>query len=453
MRKRWKVIVRIWMAGAFVAGSGQFNGMGGAGGPQPMEHVLAAGSPSPTVEAADVSPDTADASSETSDGASDLSTATPQPASGGLQSQLSEAQKKREALQQEKQLIEAEVDRVQRYADNIIKYVKTLDTQFNRLNFNIEANKASVKRMKEEVETVNQEFELAQERQQTQYDSMKARIKYMYENSDDSYLQFLLESRSLAELFSREEYIEKITSYDKTLFSKYQAVLAEVTAAKEKAKDKLDEVEATKEALKYERQTLKKLSKEKNRQIQTYQEMLASGQANLAEYAEKISAQEQKIEAILQEQREEIAAQEAETDGSEPQVLPVTGDYAWPLTVRGRISSPFGYRSAPTAGATTYHKGVDWATPTGTAVNASCGGTVAKAGWGSGYGYVVYIDHPDGRQTRYGHLSKVLVSVGQTVTQGQKIALSGNTGVSTGPHLHFEILINGSQVNPLNYLN
>ncbi len=118
----------------------------------------------------------------------------------------------------------------------------------------------------------------------------------------------------------------------------------------------------------------------------------------------------------------------------------------------GRQSSGFGKRSAPTKGASTYHKGIDWSTPTGTAVYASCGGTVAKAGWGSGYGYVVYINHEDGRQTRYGHLSKVLVSVGQTVKQGEKIALSGNTGITTGPHLHFEILINGVQVNPLKYL-
>lgn len=119
----------------------------------------------------------------------------------------------------------------------------------------------------------------------------------------------------------------------------------------------------------------------------------------------------------------------------------------------GRQSSPFGRRSAPTKGASTYHKGIDWATPTGTAVYASCGGTVTRAGWGSGYGYVVYIDHEDGRQTRYGHLSKVLVSVGQQVKQGEKIALSGNTGVSTGPHIHFEILINGTQVDPMKYLN
>ena len=119
----------------------------------------------------------------------------------------------------------------------------------------------------------------------------------------------------------------------------------------------------------------------------------------------------------------------------------------------GRASSGFGRRTAPRRGASTNHKGQDWAVPTGTSVVASCGGTVSKAGWGSGYGYVVYINHVDGRQTRYGHLSKVLVKSGQTVKQGERIALSGNTGISSGPHLHFEMLINGSQVNPLKYLN
>lgn len=119
----------------------------------------------------------------------------------------------------------------------------------------------------------------------------------------------------------------------------------------------------------------------------------------------------------------------------------------------GRISSGYGGRKAPAKGASTNHKGIDWATPIGTAVMASSGGTVTRAGWGSGYGYVVYIQHADGRETRYGHLSKVLVKPGQKVSQGQKIALSGNTGRSTGPHLHFELRINGAPVNPLEYLN
>ena len=119
----------------------------------------------------------------------------------------------------------------------------------------------------------------------------------------------------------------------------------------------------------------------------------------------------------------------------------------------GRLSSGFGARSAPTKGASTYHKGIDWATPIGTTVVASNAGTVVTAGWASGYGYAVYINHDDGKQTRYGHLSKVLVKPGQRVSQGERIALSGNTGITTGPHVHFEIRINGNAVNPLNYLN
>ena len=125
--------------------------------------------------------------------------------------------------------------------------------------------------------------------------------------------------------------------------------------------------------------------------------------------------------------------------------------YIKPLS-GGRQSSGYGMRKAPTKGASTNHRAIDWATPTGTAIWASCGGTVSVAGWQSGYGYVVYINHPDGNQTRYGHLSKILVSSGQKVKQGQKIALSGNTGRSTGPHLHFELRVNGTPVNPYNYI-
>ena len=119
----------------------------------------------------------------------------------------------------------------------------------------------------------------------------------------------------------------------------------------------------------------------------------------------------------------------------------------------GLASSGFGSRPAPTKGASTNHKGQDWAVPTGTSVMAASSGTVTRAGWGSGYGYVVYIDHGSGVETRYAHLSKILVKVGQKVKQGERIALSGSTGVSTGPHLHFEIWMNGTAINPLKYVS
>lgn len=114
--------------------------------------------------------------------------------------------------------------------------------------------------------------------------------------------------------------------------------------------------------------------------------------------------------------------------------------------VGGRITSNYGQRWGR------LHAGIDYGVATGTSVMASCGGKVISAGWNGGYGNCILIQHSDGSRTRYAHLSKILVTVGQKVKQGEKIALSGNTGNSTGPHLHFEIIVNGSAKNPLNYL-
>lgn len=172
------------------------------------------------------------------------------------------------------------------------------------------------------------------------------------------------------------------------------------------------------------------------------------------------SAGRRKIVAVTtykngQEQSREILKEEIYAEAV-PKIVErgtkIPPTYIRPIS-GGRTSSSFGSRSAPTKGASTNHKGIDWAVPIGTAVVASNAGVVTKAGWGSGYGYVVYIRHADGRETRYAHLSKVLVKAGQTVSQGQRIALSGNSGRSTGPHLHFEIRINGVAVNPVKYLS
>lgn len=122
-------------------------------------------------------------------------------------------------------------------------------------------------------------------------------------------------------------------------------------------------------------------------------------------------------------------------------IKPITG---------GKISSPFGWRTL--YGRRDYHRGVDWSCPTGTAVRAAGTGKVIQAGWNGSYGYCITIQHSDGRQTLYAHLSRVLVSKGQQVKQNTKIGLTGNTGNSTGPHLHFEVIVNGSPVNPYKYI-
>lgn len=124
--------------------------------------------------------------------------------------------------------------------------------------------------------------------------------------------------------------------------------------------------------------------------------------------------------------------------------------FIWPL--RGRISSPYGWRLHPILGERHLHIGLDIAVPEGTPVHAAAGGRVVEAGWSGGYGILVVVDHDDDYSTYYAHLSALRVSLGQYVEQGQLLALSGNTGMSTGPHLHFEIRAGGQPVDPEIYL-
>lgn len=123
---------------------------------------------------------------------------------------------------------------------------------------------------------------------------------------------------------------------------------------------------------------------------------------------------------------------------------------SWP--VRGRITSPFGWRKHPIKNKRLFHNGIDIAVPKGTSVTAAAAGKVTYSGWMNGFGYTVIIDHGQGIETLYGHNSRVLVKKGVTVQRGQKVALSGSTGLSTGPHLHFGVLKNEKPLNPMNFL-
>ena len=127
-----------------------------------------------------------------------------------------------------------------------------------------------------------------------------------------------------------------------------------------------------------------------------------------------------------------------------------TGSFRWPTS--GRITSYFGGRKSPGGIGSTNHKGIDIAVPRGTPIYAADGGTVTYSGWMSGYGYLIIIDHGNGYQTYYGHNSSLVASKGEKVHKGQLIARMGSTGISSGNHCHFGIKLNGTFVNPLNYL-
>lgn len=427
MRRRWKVAAGVWLAGAVITGAAGFV-KADMPGLKIMDKVYAAPQQS------------SEASSDTESS----------PADSSYQGQLDQAEKKKQEMEEEQKALEKKLDNIQQFTEDVSKYVRSLDMQMTNLLDNIDSNKEEMKAVKEEIREVDQEYEKAQSLQQEQYDGMKAHIKYMYENSDSNYLVYLMKSRSLAEFLSREEYVEKVTDYDKVLLNRYQQVLDEVALAQKKAEEKQKEVTAAKITLKYEKEKLEQISEEKTRQIKVYQGLISDNKQDVASYALQIAQQEKEIEDLLQQNRTSIAEQEK--NGDTVQIVPTTGEYAWPLPVSGRITSTFGYRKAPTAGASSYHKGVDIAVNTGTNVLACKEGKVVTAAYSASAGNYVAIYHGGGIYSYYMHCSQLKTSVGKHVEKGQVIARSGSTGISTGPHLHFAMYKAGNYVNPMYYV-
>ena len=432
MRRRWKIAAGVWLAGALLTGAAGVAGTD-LSGLRVMDKVYAAPQESGEPVA---SPEATEDTAIVND--------------GSYQGRLDAAEQKQQKLKEEKKALEKKLDNIQDFTDDVSKYVSTLDMQMTNLLDNIDANKEDIEDIKQEIQSVNEEYDNALSRQQEQYDGMKAHIKYMYENSDSNYLVYLMKSRTLAEFLSREEYVEKVTNYDKVLLNKYQQVLDEVTIARQKAEEKQREVTATKNSLKFEKEKLEQLSDEKTRQIKIYQGLVADNRQNVASYAAQIADQEKEVEAILREGRDKIS--QSEKSGDTVQIMPTNGEYAWPLPVSGRITSTFGYRKAPTAGASSYHKGVDIAVNTGTNVLACKEGKVVTAAYSSSAGNYVAIYHGGGIYSYYMHCSQLKTSVGKHVEKGQVIARSGSTGISTGPHLHFAMYKSGNYVNPMYYV-
>lgn len=204
MRRRWKIAAGVWLAGALLTGAAGVAGTD-LSGLRVMDKVYAA--PQESGEAV-ASPEATEDTAIVND--------------GSYQGRLDAAEQKQQKLKEEKKALEKKLDNIQDFTDDVSKYVSTLDMQMTNLLDNIDANKEDIEDIKEEIQSVNEEYDNALSRQQEQYDGMKAHIKYMYENSDSNYLVYLMKSRTLAEFLSREEYVEKVTNYDKVLLNKYQ---------------------------------------------------------------------------------------------------------------------------------------------------------------------------------------------------------------------------------------
>jgi murein DD-endopeptidase MepM/ murein hydrolase activator NlpD len=282
--------------------------------------------------------------------------------------------------------------------------------------------------------------------------ALKKRLVDIYENGDLSYAAVLLSARSFSEFVERWEDLRLlINSNEEAVRQRRDAERAVASIESELQRTQLELAQAQQQqaqarsqlgALADERANLVSLADQQRRHIA----------AEVAEMEGLSAAEESELEALIQQRARELEAERlaqrraAGIAGTPYVPSSGPGSFSWPVS--GTITSPFGWRSNPFGGSPEFHQGLDIAAPTGTTVVAAASGTVILAKWYGGYGNYILIDHGGGYSTGYGHLSAIYVSDGQAVQRGQAIGAVGSTGQSTGPHLHFEVRIDGKPVDP-----
>ncbi|MDQ2866363.1 MAG: peptidoglycan DD-metalloendopeptidase family protein [Candidatus Eremiobacteraeota bacterium] len=288
-------------------------------------------------------------------------------------------------------------------------------------------------------------------------DLLKKRLIDIYENGDMSYAAVLLSARSFNEFVERWEDLRLlIASNQNAVHARANAErnVARIQENLESAKLQLDRQQQ--EQLQARNQ-LGTLAEERHNLLAVANDQRQHVATEVAEIEDLTSAEEAELEALIRERQRELDAQrEARRRAAGIAGNPIPnegapGALSWPVS--GTITSPFGWRSNPFGGAPDFHPGLDIAAPSGTTVTAAASGTVILAQWYGGYGNFILIDHGGSLSSGYGHLSAMYVSSGQEVARGQAIGAVGSTGHSTGPHLHFEVRVNGKPVDPASRLH
>ena len=377
---------------------------------------------------------------------------------------VSEAQQEKKELEAKRAETKKLLEDLEDDKGDILAYVNKLDKKMTTLASGIRDIEKKIKKKEKNLEKLEGKIAKAQEDIANQYDTMKKRIKYMYENKNSGYIDILLSSDGLSDFLNRSEYIEKISEYDSSMITNYKNAKDDLEEKKIALTENREVLIESKEELENQKKALDTIYEKKNNELKRYNQEIKDAQSDISEYNNELEKQEKIIEqALLEEQKrimEEEARKKAEAEknnlnpGTQTQtVQPNSGGYVWPLSIAGTITSYFGPRKSPTAGASSYHQGIDVGAPAGTPIRATKAGTVTTASYSSGAGNYVMINHGNGVFSVYMHCSSLNVKQGQSVATGATIAYVGSTGVSTGNHLHFGISVNGGYVNPLGYVS
>ena len=383
-----------------------------------------------------------------------VSEAFPVPAYAVTQSQIDELKEQRNVIRAQRQEKQAIVEALEAEKADVVAQKQAMDERNMYTLQQIQLNNQEIELYDEMIAEKAAELEEAQRLENEQLERYRARVRAMEENGGYNILAIISKSDSFSDMLTAMDDVGEIMESDRQLEDAYIAARENTESVKADYEDTRAELEELKAQLKAEQEELEKDIEEAIQIILDLENDLENRQA---EYDAIMAAEDaanatiDKLVAELEAQRaaEAAAAAAAAGGGSGGSGnANATGSFLWPVASYVYVSSRFGLRVHPITGETKSHTGIDIASNQGTAVYASDGGSVTLAGWNGGYGNCIMIDHGNGYVTLYGHLSSISVSVGQTVSQGATIGAVGSTGNSTGPHLHFEVLKNGTRIDP-----
>lgn len=395
-----------------------------------------------------------------------------------IDQQIQQLESKAASAKQEQKKAAANKQEAQHYKNKTNAYLKVVLEQINVVSDELASVSLQIENTEEDLRTTKKDLQAAEDRIVAREKLLESRVRLMYTDGAVSYLDVLLSSTSFTDFLTRADSLKTIVDQDQHLLDEHKKDKQLVVEKKADLDRQYAEAKSLYSQKKQRKSQLNDKEKEKQVLLASYdakieqsEELTAEQEAVLMQIAGKRSALLQEKNKLREQQAAAAAKARAQaaarakaaakaptrvssSSNGEVTYSSGSGIFARPVS-GGRISSPFGPRIHPITGEVgKLHAGVDFAVPVGTSVHAASGGIVIMAEWYSGYGYTVIIDHGGGLWSLYGHLREggFKVSKGDTVNKGDTIAESGNTGNSTGPHLHFEVRDNGTAVNPMNYL-
>ena len=360
-----------------------------------------------------------------------------------LKEKLERAEADKKEAQSKLDSIKSDKGDIQAQKSAIDVQLADVENQLHALYEDIAVTENKIAEKQAELDTAEQEL--------TEYsDTYKERLRIMYENNDTSYLAVIFGAKDFSDLLYRIELVNQVVEYDK-------GIIKTLDDTRKKIEDAKTEIEEQKEVLVLNQQIQEQKAAELESVRAAKQTILDNLSADEEKYKEILDAADREEESLRREiqaltsQSSTTQTPAASSPSSSSAPVYSGGALQWPTPSTTYVTSPYGWRFHPIQKRNKLHTGVDIGAGYGASVVAAEGGTVLRAGWNGGYGQYIVIDHGNGLSTLYAHNSTLLVSAGQVVSRGQKIALVGSTGNSTGPHLHFEVLKYGQTTDPMSY--